>query len=180
MIVRDQRTAVYARSSSRPLGRILFAVLLMVTALLQATFFPATGMIGIVPDFALVFLLIRSATHGVTEGLAWAAALGFWVDLLTMDPLGTHVLALLFVALIGGVTGGKLFRSGAILPIMTVLAATLTYSLVLVILSAMGGDSVGGASAFRLAIMTSLLNALLVPIAYGVLLVFDRWIPRRV
>jgi rod shape-determining protein MreD len=180
MIVRDQRTAVYARSSSRPMGRILFAILLLVTALLQATFFPATGFIGIVPDFALVFLLIRSATHGVTEGLVWATGLGFWVDLLTMDPLGTHVLALIPVALIGGVTGGKLFRSGAILPVLTVLAATLTYSLVLVILSVMGGDPVGGVSAFRLAIMTSLLNALLVPLAYGVLLVFDRWIPRRV
>ncbi|HYI16640.1 MAG TPA: rod shape-determining protein MreD [Thermomicrobiales bacterium] len=180
MMVRDQRTAVYARSSSRPLGRLLFAVLLMVTALLQATFFPATGLIGIVPDFALVFLLIRSATHGVSEGLVWAAGLGFWIDLLTMDPLGTHVLALIPVALIGGVTGGKLFRSGAILPILTVLAATLTYSLVLVILSAMGGDPVGGLGAFRLAIVTSLLNALLVPLSYGVLLVFDRWIPRRV
>lgn len=180
MIARDQRSAVYARSSTRPLGRILFAVLLLVTALLQATFFPATHFISIVPDFALVFLLIRSATHGVSEGLVWAAVLGFWIDLLAMDPLGLHVLALLAVALIGGVTGGKLFRSGAILPVLTVLAATLTYSLVLTILAAMGGNPVGGASAFRLAIMTSLLNALLVPIAYGVLLVFDRWAPRRV
>jgi rod shape-determining protein MreD len=180
MIVRDQRTAVYTRSSSRPLGRILFGILLLVTSLLQATFFPATDFIGIVPDFALVFLLIRSATHGVSEGLVWAVGLGLWIDLLTMDPLGTHALALIFVALIGGATGGKLFRSGAILPILTVLAATLTYSLVLAILSALAGEPVGGASVFRLAIMTSLLNALLVTLTYGVLLVFDRWIPRRV
>lgn len=180
MNVRDQRAMSFAPERARPTGRILFAALLMLTALLQATFFPATGLLGIVPDFALVFLLIRSATHGVSEGLVWAAALGFWIDLLAMDPLGTHVLALLVVALIGGLTGGKLFRSGAILPVLTVLAATLAYSLVLVILSAMAGDPVRAASAFRLAIMTSLLNALLVPLAYGVLLVFDRWIPRRV
>lgn len=179
--MREQRaTMSYAPARSRPTGRILFAILLLLTALLQATFFPATGFLGIVPDFALVFLLIRSATHGVTEGLVWAAALGFWVDLLAMDPLGTHVLALLVVALIGGATRGKLFRSGAILPIVTVLGATLAYSLILVILSALAGDTVAGVSAVRLAIMTSLLNALLVPLAYGVLLVFDRWIPRRV
>jgi rod shape-determining protein MreD len=180
MIARDQRATVYTPNTSRPWGRILFAVLLMLTALLQATFFPATGFLGIVPDFALVFLLIRSSTHGVTEGLIWAAGLGLWIDLLVMDPLGTHVLALIVVALIGGATRDKLFRSGAILPILTVLAATMAYSLVLTILSVMAGDAVGGVSAIRLAIMTSLLNALLVPVAYGVLLVFDRWGPRRV
>ncbi len=180
MLVRDQPVGSFARHRSRPGSRVLFAILLLLTALLQATFFPATGFLGIVPDFALVLLLIRSATHGVSEGVAWAAALGFWIDLLTMETLGTHVLALLVVALIGGLTGGKLFRSGAILPLLTVLAATLAYSLVHSLMSAASGDSFGGVSAFRLAIMTSLLNALLVPLAYGVLLVFDRWIPRRV
>jgi rod shape-determining protein MreD len=180
MIARDQRSAVYTPNTHRPLGRILFAVLLLLTALLQSTFFPATGFLGIVPDFALVFLLIRSSTHGATEGLVWAAVLGLWIDLLVMDPLGTHVLALIVVALIGGATRDKLFRSGAILPILTVLAATLAYSLVLSGLALLSGDATGGVGAIRLAVMTSLLNALLVPLAYGVLLVFDRWGPRRV
>ncbi|MEX1158805.1 MAG: rod shape-determining protein MreD [Thermomicrobiales bacterium] len=162
------------------MGHVLFASLLLLTALLQATFFPATGLLSIVPDFALVFLLIRSATHGVSEGLVWAAVLGFWIDLLSMDPLGTHVLALLVVAIVGGATGGKLFRSGAILPVLTVLGATLAYGLVIVMLSIAAGDTVAAGGAVRLTIMTSLLNALLVPLAYGVLLVFDRWIPRRV
>lgn len=180
MIAREQPSGVYAPPATRPVGRILFAILVLPTGLLQATFFPATGLLGIVPDFALVFLLIRGATHGVREGLVWAAGLGLWIDLLTMDPLGTHVLALLVVAMIGGATGGKLFRSGAVLPIVTVAAATLADSLVLVGIAMLSGDSVGVVSAVRLAIMTSLLNALLVPLAYGVLLVCDRWIPRHV
>ena len=180
MVARDRPAGTYARQRSRPMSRVLFGALLLLTALLQATFFPATGLLSIVPDFALVFLLIRSATHGVSEGLIWAAGLGFWIDLLSMDPLGTHVLALLVVAVIGGATQGKLFRSGAILPVLTVLGATLAYSLVIVLLSLAAGETVGAGSALRLTIMTSLLNALLVPLAYGVLLVFDRWIPRRV
>jgi rod shape-determining protein MreD len=180
MIVRDQRPVVYTPHSTRPLGRILFALLLLLTGLLQATFFPATRFLAIVPDFALVFLLIRSSTHGVTEGLLWATGLGLWIDVLTMDPLGKHVLALLVVALIGGATSGKLFRSGAVLPIITVLGATLVYGIVLIVLSALAGEPAGGVGAIRLAVMTALLNALLVPLAYGVLLVFDRWIPRHV
>lgn len=180
MLARDQRAGRVYRRNARPTGRILFALLLVLTALLQSTFLPATGFLSVVPDFALVFLLIRSATHGVSEGMIWATALGLWTDLLTMDPLGTHVLALLVVAVIGGATRGKLFRSGAIFPLLAVLVATLAYNLVLALLSLAAGDSVGGASVVRLTIMTSLLNALLVPIAYGVMLVYDRFVPRHV
>jgi rod shape-determining protein MreD len=155
-------------------------VLLTVTALLQASFFPATGLIGIMPDFALVFLLIWSATHGVYEGLFWAFALGLWIDLLTMDPLGTHAIALLAVAAIGGATRGKLFHSGVILPLVAVLAATLAFGLVLLTLDTLRGEAGDPLGTFRLALMTALLNALLVPLAYGLLFAFDRWIPHRV
>jgi rod shape-determining protein MreD len=163
----------------RAVARFLFAVLLMITALLQATFFPATGLIGVVPDFALVFLLIWSATHGIYEGLFWAFGLGIWIDLLTMDALGTHGIALLAVAAIGGATRGKLFRSGAVLPILAVVVATLAFSAIMLIVRLFGSGSVDIAGSLRLGMLTAVLNALLVPIAYGVLIVFDRWIPRH-
>jgi rod shape-determining protein MreD len=161
-------------------SRGLFAVLLVFTALLQASFFPATGFIGIAPDFALVLLLVWSATRGIYEGLFWAFGLGLWMDLLTMDPLGTHAVALLAVAAIGGATRGKLFHSGMILPLVAILAATLAFSLVLLFLDALRGEGGDLAGMLRLALMTALLNALLVPLAYGFLFVFDRWVPRRV
>jgi rod shape-determining protein MreD len=162
------------------MARFSFATLLLATALLQATFIPATGLMGIFPDVVLVFLLIWSATHGVAEGMVWAFGLGLWMDLLTLEPLGTHGIALLAVAVIGGAAQGRLFRSGAILPVVTVVVATLAYGLVGTVVALARGETVYLASGARLAVMTALLNALLVPIAYGLLLVFDRWIPRRV
>jgi rod shape-determining protein MreD len=165
---------------NRGLARVFFALLLLTTSLLQATLFPAMNLLGVLPDFALVLLLIWSATHGAFEGMFWAFGLGIWLDLLTMDPLGSHGLALLIVALIGGLIRGRLFRSGAVLPLLAVIVATLAYNLVVFVVALVGGTAGDSLSFVRLALMTSLLNALLVPIAYGVLLVIDRWIPRHV
>lgn len=161
-------------------GRVLFALLLMFFALLQSSFLPATGLMGVVPDFALVFLLIWSSARGTPEGLIWAFGLGLWLDLLTLDPLGTHAIALLAVAAMGGAVRGRLFRSGAILPILAVIIATLAYGMLLIVVHLLQGVHVDVSGAMRLALLNALLNALLVPLAYGVLLMFERWVPRRV
>lgn len=162
------------------LSRVLFAILLVLLALLQATFVPALGIFGVYPDFALVFLLIWSSARGAGEGLIWAFGLGLWLDLLTLDRLGTHAIALLAVAGMGGAVRGRLFRSGAILPVLAVIIATLAYDMLLIVIHLFQGDRVDVAGAMRLALLDSLLNALLVPIAYGLLLMFERWMPRRV
>jgi rod shape-determining protein MreD len=163
-----------------PVARFFFAVLLLLTALVQATFFPALDLLGIVPDLALVLLLIWSATRGVSEGLVWAFGLGLWMDLLAMDPLGSHSLAFMVVAVIGGLTGGRLLRSGFVLPMLTVFGATLAYDVVTAIVAIFGGESVDAAGMLRMTLTASLLNALLVPFAYVFLLAVDRWIPRHV
>lgn len=162
-----------------PVGRILFGLLLSLTALVQATFLPAVGLLQIIPDFALVFLLIWSAKHGTREGLFWAFALGLWIDLLTLETLGTHAIALLVVALVGGVTKDRLFRAGIILPMAAVFAATLAYNAVAQFMTLFAGETLEAVGALRLAIMTSLLNTLLVPVAYFALLLIERWMPRR-
>lgn len=162
------------------MARFLFAILLIAASLVQSTLLPAVQLLGLLPDIALVLLLVWSATHGIFEGVFWAFGLGLWIDLLTMDRLGTHGIALIVVAVIGGATRGRLFRSGAVLPIVAVLAATMAFNLVSLLLGTLSGDAVDVAGTLRLALMTSLLNALLVPLAYGVLFVFDRWIPHHV
>jgi rod shape-determining protein MreD len=163
-----------------PVARFFFAILLLATALLQATFLPALHLLSIIPDFALVFLLIWSASHGATEGMFWAFGLGLWMDFLTLDRLGTHSIALLTVAAVGGASRGRLFRSGAILPLFAVVVATLAFSLASFVVMALGGETVSLAGSARLALLNAALNALLVPLAYVVLLLFERWMPRRV
>lgn len=152
----------------------------MFVTLLQASFFPATGLLNIVPDFALVLLLVWSASRGVEEGLLWAFGLGLWLDFLALDLLGTHVLPLLVVAIIGGLARGRLFRSGLVLPAVAVIGATLAYRIVEMIVDVFSGRAVEVTGELRLAILAALLNMLLVPLVYGFVLVMDRWIPKRV
>ena len=162
------------------MDRFLFTIVLMFLTLLQATFLPAMELLNIVPDVALVLLLVWSASRGPEEGLLWAFGLGLWVDFLTLDPLGTHVIPFLAVAIIGGLVRGRLFRSGAVLPIVAVVGATIVYRLIEVLMQTFSGRAVELTGEVRLAVLAALLNALLVPLVYGLLLMMDRWLPRRV
>lgn len=162
------------------MARVSFALLLALTALLQATFLPALGVIAILPDFALLLLLVWSASRGMVEGMTWALGLGLWLDLLTLDRLGTHGLSLLAVAVVGGLAGQRLFRSGIVLPLVAVVIATLAAGLVAIVVARFGGDAAGGLAMMRPIVATAFLNAVLVPVAWVVLLVVDRWIPRHV
>lgn len=162
------------------MDRFLFTMVLMFVTLLQATFFPAMELLNIIPDFALVLLLVWSASRGVEEGLLWAFGLGLWLDFLTLDPLGSHVIPLLVVAIIGGVTRGRLFRSGLVLPAVAVIGATMSYRLIEMLMKVFSGRGVEVTGEVRLALLAALLNVLLVPLVYGLVLVMDRWIPKRV
>ncbi len=162
------------------MARASFAILLALTALLQATFFPALGMLTILPDFALVLLLMWSASRGITEGAIWALGLGLWLDFLTLDPLGTHTLSLLAVAAIGGFAGQRLFRSGVVLPIVIVVLTTFASGLIAAVVARFGGDAVSSVATMRPIVATAFLNAVLVSVGWFVLLVIDRWIPRHV
>lgn len=162
------------------MGRVLFALTLLLAGLVQASLLPSADLIVIMPNFALVLLLIWSSSHGVEEGLLWAFSLGLWMDLLTLDPLGTHALQFMIVAGIGGAVRGRFFRSGAILPVAAVIVATLGASFAGFALEMLRGHAISVIGSARLALLAALLNALVVPVAYFLLLMYERWTPRRV
>lgn len=161
------------------MARFLFALLLLTAGMLQAALAPM-GPVDVRPDFALVLLLVWSAGHGTEEGLFWAFGLGIWLDFLTLDPLGTHAIPLLIVAVIGGAVRGRLFRSGAILPVLAVVGATVGSHFIRLVIDALRGESILVLAEFRLAFVMALMNALVVPLVYLALLLIERWTPARV
>lgn len=160
--------------------RVLFALSLLIAGLLQATLAPALDLLEVMPDFALVFILIWSSSRGAEEGLLWAFGLGIWYDFLTLEPLGAHAIPLMIVALVGGAVRGRFFRSGAILPIIAVIVATIGHNLIRAVIIAMSGDPVMFIAVARLSLVGALLNALVVPLVYILILFFERLAPRRV
>lgn len=162
------------------MGRPLFGVVLIVAALLQATLLPAVGPVIVLPDLVLVLVLVRSATRGLVEALAWTAAAGLLLDVLAMDRIGVNGLALLPVALMGVVARRRVFQSGLLFPMLLAMAATVVQMAALAVLRGLDGQGLAPLPELaRLVILQALLNALLVPPLYGLLHWLGRMEPER-
>ncbi len=158
------------------MARVFFALIVVTAALTQATILPALRLIGILPDATLVLLMVWSAMRGVPEGLLWAFGLGFFVDLLALDRLGSNALALLGVALLGGLARRRFFHSNLIVPLVLAVAATVVHAIVLLLLRSGDGGGVPVGSVVRLVALQALLNSIFVPPLY----LIAGWMDRRV
>ncbi|HEU0116874.1 MAG TPA: rod shape-determining protein MreD [Thermomicrobiales bacterium] len=160
--------------------RPLFGIVLVIAALLQATLLPAIGPVIVLPDLVLVLILVRSATRGLVEALAWTAVAGLLLDVLAMDRIGVNGLALLPVALMGVVAQRRVFQSGLLFPMLLAMAATVVQMTLLAILRGADGQGLAPLPELaRLVILQALLNALLVPPLYGLLHWLGRMEPER-
>ena len=163
------------------MARLLFALLLVTAAFVQATVLPELRLLGILPNLVLVLLLVWSALRGVAEGLLWVFGTGLLLDVLAMDPLGTNGLALLVAALLAGPARRRFFHSGMIFPILLTMLATVGYAVVIMLLRGLddSGAMLPAGAILRLTFLQSLLNALLVPPLYLVAGWIDRWAPEK-
>lgn len=168
--------------------RIIFAILILVLALLQTTVVPMGRIIGITPDLVLVSLFLWSASREPSEGLCWAFGIGLFVDLLTLTPLGTTALSFLPVAIIGWLGRNRFFQSGLLFPLLMMIAATAAHSLTVFILSWLltlfglapeGGGQLNLLATLRLATLGALLNTIVAPPLYLIVQLLDRWIGRN-
>lgn len=75
--------------------RLVFALVLFSFVLAQATFIPRFNPYPVTPDLALVVLFFWMTRRSLRESLAWTFIVGIVLDVLAMDPLGVHALALL-------------------------------------------------------------------------------------
>jgi len=159
--------------------RFLFALLLVGTATIQVTLLPRLNPLQVSPDLVLGLILVSSSLSGVVIGMGWAALAGLTMDLLTLEPLGSHGLALLLVAIIGGLARRRLLRSDLLLPMGLVILATLASQSVSAALQWVFGARPPLDLVVRVALLTALLNVTAVPLVYATMVVLDRFGVRR-
>ncbi len=111
--------------------RILFALLLFVTAMVQATILPRVNPTSVSPDLVLVMLFLWSSTHGIRESLGWIFFTGILLDVLTLDSFGVNGLALVVVVLLSGSGGQRFFQFNLVVPIVMVFVSTIIHGAVL-------------------------------------------------
>ncbi|MCC6314752.1 MAG: rod shape-determining protein MreD [Thermomicrobiales bacterium] len=147
--------------------RALFALLIVLAALAQATILPAAAPLAIVPNVVLVLILVRAALYGVADALIWILLAGVTLDVLALDPIGANGLALLAVALVAALARKRFFHNGMIFPMLLAMLATFAYAIVLAVVRAFAGEGMAPLQfVLRLTLLQALLNSLLVPPLY--------------
>ena len=160
--------------------RPVFGLLLIVAALLQTALLPRWQLLVVVPGLVVVLLFAWSAYRDLPEALLWAFAAGLLLDILGLDRLGTNALALLPVALLGGLSRGRFFQSGLIFPMVLAVIATFVYVGALLTLRGLLGEGGAAEQALgRITVLQALLNALLVPLVFGLVGWLQRLEPER-
>jgi rod shape-determining protein MreD len=160
--------------------RPVFGLMLVVAALLQTALLPRWQLLAVTPGLVLVMILGWAAYRGVPEALAWVFVSGMLLDVLGLDRLGVNALALLPVALIGGISRGRFFNSTLVFPMALALAATFVYVGTLLALRGILGEGGDPAQMLgRVTLLQALLNALLVPPVFGLLGWLQRMEPER-
>ncbi len=160
--------------------RPLFGLLLVLATLLQTALLPRWQLLAVTPGLVIVLMLGWSAYRGVPEALAWVFVAGLMLDVLGLDRLGANAMALLPVALLGGLARGKFFHSALVFPMVLAIVGTFVYVGTLLTLRGLLGEGGDPAQALgRVTLLQALLNALLVPPVFGILGWLQRMEPER-
>jgi len=152
------------------MARILFGLLVVVSALVQATILPRVNPFPVSPDVVLVLLFLWAIRHGVRESLLWIFFSGLFLDVLTLDSFGTNGLALVAIVLLAGPARHRLFQSRIVTPIVLVVIVTIIHGVVLTLLRGMPiGIPVAVDTMWQ-----AVGNAVLVPLVYLVTRAVER------
>ncbi|MDQ3443117.1 MAG: rod shape-determining protein MreD [Chloroflexota bacterium] len=149
------------------MSRILFGILLISVALIQATILPRVNPFPVNPDFVLVFLFVWSASRSVRESLFWVLFIGILLDVLALDSFGTNALSLVIVTLLAGLARQRVLHANILIPIALVTLSTVIHA---VILASLRGTFPAG----WFIPLQALVHALLMPVIYFILRVFGR------
>jgi rod shape-determining protein MreD len=160
--------------------RPVFGLLLVVAAVLQTALLPRWQLLAVTPGLVVVLILAWSAYRGLPEALIWVFAAGLLLDILGLDRLGANALALLPVAMLGGLSRGRFFHSALVFPMVLAFLATFVYVAALLALRGILGEGGDPGQVFgRVTLLQGLLNALLVPPIFGLLGWLQRTEPER-
>lgn len=152
------------------MARILFGLLVVGAAFVQATILPRVNPLSVSPDLVLVLLFLWATRHGVRESLLWIFFSGILLDVLTLDPFGTNGLSLVIIVLLAGPARHRLFHSSIVVPILLVVIVSIVHGVALSLLREMPLNS----SILFQAALQAAIHAVLVPIVH----VLTRWIDR--
>ena len=116
--------------------------ILILAAILQATFMPQIRLLGGNPDLVYLIVLAWAINASLDSSVLWAFVGGISLDLLSYAPLGTSTLGLVITVFVISGVGGQVYRIGFVLLIGSVLIGTFFQQILIMILLTITGYSV--------------------------------------
>jgi rod shape-determining protein MreD len=151
--------------------------LLPILALLQCTLVPHFGVRGVVPSIVLIAVIDWGILRGMDEGLIWAFLGGLSLDVFSGWPIGTNTVALVVVTSVVSLGEGTFMRTHSLVPIATVLGATVLYYGICLFILQSTQQSVDWPSALRSIVLPiALYNAVLNVFGFRLC----EWLERRI
>lgn len=154
----------------------LVVPLLATIAILQSTVVSHLKIWGVFADLPLLVVVSWSLLRGSREGLIWGFVAGVALDLFSGAPFGAATFGLMIVGLLSGLGKSTVFRSQIVLPLVTVLLATIVYDIIFLIVVWISGYTVAWMdSLVHLVLPSAVLNAVLTPVVFVIM----RWLSTR-
>ncbi|MEO8456832.1 MAG: rod shape-determining protein MreD [Chloroflexota bacterium] len=136
-------------------------------AVANVSAFSYIKVLGVTPDFVLIFAACWAVVRGEPEALFVVPVAGLARDLTTSDPLGTSMLAFVPIVLLAAVARQQVIDSDFPPAIAVVAAGTLAFGIIQSLVLALTGESVAVWEVFlRVIVPGIVVNALFTPIVY--------------
>jgi len=146
---------------------LLFVPLIIFVALAQVATAPYFPLLGVTANPLLVLLMCWAMVRGPRETMILIPLAGTFKDLITTDPVGVSVLALLPIVPLAAIRERRPTESEFLPTLAAVAAASLSYHLLyMIILTAVGDGPPWLQSPMRVLLPAALFNALITPIFY--------------
>ena len=146
---------------------VLAAVLLMTTALVQASAMPAFPVFGVVPNLVLAVAVCWTVVRGQQEAMIVVPMAGLCLGLVGSQPLGVALLATTPVLLFSELRTLRLTPSDFLLTVVIVFLSSMVYEMVLLVALRLQGETVGWFAAFlRVVLPTGIVSVLFTPPLY--------------
>lgn len=148
--------------------------------IIQTTLLKNIRIAGARPDFSLILLIFFANHSGRMEGQLLGFISGVLEDLLSLSPLGFHMLIRTITGYIYGITKGKIFVDPILIPIVLVVTGTLLKILLGLILASIVLDESMIQMVFGQKVWVELgFNAVLAPFIFGFLKIFKIYKARQ-
>jgi rod shape-determining protein MreD len=146
---------------------LFLGIILLVTFVLQSTFFNYIKIMGVKPDLLLVIVVIYALHNEEKSGGLFGFAAGLLQDIITGKYLGLNSFTKGIIAFFVSHMEQKIYKENIIIPVMLVFTASIGHDVLYYFIRSLVDFNVSLTTAFLGIILPSAVyNSLLVPIIY--------------